>query len=121
MKAERLLLAVQDIAAMPGLDGCALVEIATGMAWHAVGDMQELQQMAEASSDYWRLYQRSQQHFDRLGELRAQVMMHRTGRITMLPCSKGMLLIAISREADPVDWGVLQKKTQQLNTVLADL
>ena len=77
--------------------------------------------MAEASSDYWRLYQRSHQYFERMGELRAQVMMHKTGRITMLPCADGMLLIAVSRESDPVDWAVLQKKTQQLGVLLADL
>jgi broad specificity phosphatase PhoE len=121
MRAAQLREALEDIARMPGLDGCALVEIEAGMAWHAIGDMEELQQIAEAASDYWRLYQRGQRYFERIGELRAQVMMHRNGRITMLPCTHGMLLVALSREIEPVDWSALQKKALNLQPLLGDL
>lgn len=110
ISAEILRAEMDAIAAMPGLQGCALVEIDAGMVWHAAGDIADVQKIAEASSDYWRLYQRQRVHFEHLGELRAQVLMHSQVRITMLPCGKGTLLIALSREQDAVDWAQLQKK-----------
>lgn len=121
MNAERLREALEDVACMPGLQGCALVEIDAGMVWHAAGQIADVQKIAEASSDYWRLYQRQKVYFEHLGELRAQVMMHREIRITMLPCGEGMLLIALSREQDPVDWAMLQAKTQDLKRLVAEL
>ena len=106
------------MARLPGMDGCALVEIDTGMVWAASGQHAEIHQIAEVSSDYWRLYQRQRQHFADLGDLRAQVMMHRAGRITMLPCSAGMLLIAISRETEPVDWALWQARVLAMRRLL---
>lgn len=121
MNATRLREALEEVAHMPGLQGCALVEIDAGMVWHAAGQIADVQKIAEASSDYWRLYQRQKVYFEHLGELRAQVMMHREVRITMLPCGEGMLLIALSNERDPVDWARLQAKTQQLKQLVAEL
>mgnify|MGYP000990241923 CR=1 FL=1 len=37
MKEKRLREAVESMAAMPGLEGCALVEIEAGMVWHHAG------------------------------------------------------------------------------------
>lgn len=121
MNARRLREGLEQVALMPGLQGCALVEIDTGMAWHAAGSIVDVQKIAEASSDYWRLYQRQKVHFEHLGELRAQVMMHHEVRITMLPCGPGMLLIALSREQDRVDWAQLQSRTQSLKQLVAAL
>ena len=121
MKAQRLRGELEQFALMPGLQGCALVEIDTGMVWHAAGSIADVQKIAEASSDYWRLYQRQRIHFEHLGDLRAQVMMHREVRITMLPCGPGMLLIALSREQEPVDWARLQNKTLALKQMVAEL
>jgi hypothetical protein len=121
MNARRLREGLEQVALMPGLQGCALVEIDAGMAWHAAGSIVDVQKIAEASSDYWRLYQRQKVHFEHLGELRAQVMMHLEVRITMLPCGPGMLLIALSREQDRVDWAQLQSRTQALKQLVAAL
>jgi hypothetical protein len=121
MNAERLREELEQLALMPGLQGCALVEIDAGMVWHAAGKIPDVQEISEASSDYWRLYQRQKIHFEHLGELRAQVMMHREVRITMLPCGHGMLLIALSREQEPVDWTKLQNRTQLLKQWVAAL
>ena len=39
MKEKRLQEAVEAMAAMPGLEGCALVEIEAGMVWNHAGQM----------------------------------------------------------------------------------
>lgn len=121
MNAQRLRHGLEQVAIMPGLQGCALVEIDAGMVWHTAGHIEDVQKVAEASSDYWRLYQRQKVHFEHLGELRAQVMMHQDVRITMLPCGPGMLLIALSREQDRVDWATLQTRALALRQLVAAL
>lgn len=121
MSTEGLHAALEQMDRLPGLQGCALVEIDTGMVWHAAGDSEDVQKIAEASSDYWRLYQRQRAHFEHLGELQAQVMMHREVRITMLPCGQGMLLIALSREHDRVNWAELQSQAQGLRQLVMAL
>ena len=110
--------ALSTMARVSGLDGCALVEVDTGMVWAASGQQSQLQHIAEVSSDYWRLYQRQRHHFTDLGPLRAQVIMHATGRITMLPCTDGMLLIAISRESESVNWTVWQERVHAIKRLL---
>lgn len=44
MKATRE--AVESMAAMPGLEGCALVEIEAGMVWHHAGHIDGVQTFA---------------------------------------------------------------------------
>lgn len=119
MKEQQLKSILQTIAAMPGLQGCALVEVDAGMVWHLAGTAPDLQKIAEASSDYWRLYKRQRTHFGGLGELRAQVMMHADSRITMMPCGDDMLLIALSLEKTPVDWAALQAEAQHLKKLFS--
>jgi hypothetical protein len=121
MNAQRLRNGLDQIALLSGIQGCSLVEIDAGMVWHTAGHIVDGQKIAEASSDYWRLYERQKVHFEHLGELRAQVMMHREVRITMLPCGSGMLLIALSREQERVDWAQLQDKAQALRQLVSDL
>ena len=75
--------ALESMAAMPGLEGCALVEIEAGMVWHHAGQIEGVQTFAEAASDYWRLYNRLSHQFKDLGDLKASVMMHAQGRITL--------------------------------------
>ena len=55
--------ALESMAAMPGLEGCALVEIEAGMVWHHAGQIEGVQTFAEAASDYWRLYNRLSHQF----------------------------------------------------------
>lgn len=121
MKSERLREALEQIAQLKGLQGCALVEIDAGMVWHTAGSIVDVNKIAEAASDYWRLYQRQRVYFEHLGELRAQVMMHRDVRITMLPCGQGMLLVALSSEQEAVDWVQLQSRTGQVKQLVAQL
>ena len=106
--------ALEGMAALPGVDGCALVEVDAGMVWHHAGQIEGVQTFAEAASDYWRLYGRLAGQFQDLGELRASVMMHARGRITLLPCGSGMLLVALTRPKSGLDWAQWQDKARQL-------
>ena len=85
MKQKALRDALQSMAAMPGLEGCALVEIEAGMVWHHAGQIEGVQTFAEAASDYWRLYNRLADQFKDLGDLKASVMMHAQGSSVMRP------------------------------------
>lgn len=121
MKARCLREAIDDIATMPGMSGCALVEIEAGMVWHAAGRIGDIQHFAEAASDYWRLYHRLSHHFTGLGDLRASVMIHTNGRITMIPCGKGMLLVALTGQDSQVEWNDWQIRARQLAKLVDQL
>lgn len=114
MKEASLREALVSMADMPGVEGCALVEVDTGMVWHAAGQSEKMQLLSEAASDYWRLYKRLNGHFSELGEMRASVFMHVLSRITLMPCGKDMLLVGLTREQTPVNWSEWQSRTQQL-------
>ena len=121
MKETLLRNAINDMAQAPGVDGCALVEIDAGMVWHHAGHSEDLQTFAEAASDYWRLHNRLAPQFERLGDLRASIMVHAKGRLTMLPCGKGMLLLALTGTHAITDWAQWQKQTRQLATLVEGL
>jgi hypothetical protein len=91
------------MAALDGMVACALVERDTGMVWHCAGHADGVL-LAEAASDYWRLCGRQDTAFAPLGPLRAQVAIHADARLTLVGCGEGLLLVAISREPDRVDW-----------------
>ena len=114
MKQQALRNKLDAMAQLPGVNGCALVEIDAGMVWHHAGQIEGVQTFAEAASDYWRLYGRLAGQFEDLGELRASVMMHARGRITLLPCGSGMLLVALTRAKSRLDWTLWQDKARQL-------
>lgn len=114
MKQQALREALESMASMPGLEGCALVEVEAGMVWHHAGQIEGVQTFAEAASDYWRLYHRLADQFQDLGELKASVMMHTHGRITLLPCGTGMLLVTLTRQKSDIDWALWQAKTREL-------
>lgn len=84
-----------------GLLACALVDIDTGMVLACAGDADVI---AEAASDYWRLFRRQRPLLAALGEARAQVLIHERGRITLTACGGGLLLVSLSAEPDRVDW-----------------
>ncbi len=121
MKAERLRQMIDNLAVMPGMAGCALVEIEAGMVWHGAGEIREIAQYAEAASDYWRLSDRLNRHFSILGPLSVALMVHAHGRITMLPCGKGMIMVGITMDKVPVDWAAWQKQVSDLSAVVDSL
>lgn len=104
MKVALLRAELDKLASVAGIDGCALVEIDAGMVWHTAGQIPGVQSIAEAASDYWRLYQRLAHHFDDLGDLLGSLMRHTGGQLALLPCGKGMLLVVLAMQKSTVDW-----------------
>lgn len=105
---------LHEMTAQPGVEGCALVEIATGMVWYSAGKVAEMQNISEAVSDYWRLYTRLNDHFVKLGDMKAAAFMHAQGNLTLLPCGEGVLLVALTREKSTVNWAQWQSKAKEL-------
>ena len=114
---EALAAELGQMAAIPGISGCALVEADAGMVWHTAGHVPDVQNIAEAASDYWRLYLRLERNFDSLGGLRGSLMWHAQGQLVLLPCGKGLLFMALVEGNGSVDWQACFARTQ----VLADL
>nr|MBP7330371.1 hypothetical protein [Alicycliphilus sp.] len=59
--------------------------------------------------------------FKDLGDLKASVMMHAQGRITLLPCGTGMLLVTLTRQKSDIDWALWQEKTKELARLVDEL
>ncbi len=122
MKQQALRDKLDAMARLPGVNGCALVEIDAGMVWHHAGQIEGVQTFAEAASDYWRLYGRLAGQFQGLGELRASIMMHAHGRITLLPCGGGMLLVSLTAGQKPgLDWTQWQAQAHELALLVDQL
>lgn len=121
MKQIQLKEALDAMARTPGVDGCALVEIEAGMVWYHAGTIDDVQTFAEAASDYWRLHNRLAPQFEKLGDLRAFIIAHTQGRLTLLPCGKGMLLLALTRHQTAMDWTQWQKETKKLALLVEDI
>ncbi len=104
MKAARLREAIEDMAHRPGIAACVLVDMDAGMAWHSVGQIEDLDGIGSTCSDYWRLNRRVQGSFSALGDLRLVMLVHQRGQLIISECGKGMLLVAVMNELRAVDW-----------------
>jgi len=121
MKAQRLRSALQTMASQPDILGCALVSLDDGMLWHAEGRMFALETLASSSSDYWRLNRRTQESFERLGELQVAVLMHRHGQVVVSECGKGMLLVLVTERMGGVDWERWKSEHTRLAALVNDM
>lgn len=113
--------ALERITQVPGLSGCALVEIEAGMVWHTAGEMPDVQNIAEAASDYWRLYLRLEPQFGSLGGLRGSLMWHAKGQLVLLPCGQGVLLVGLAMQDGPVDWPACFEQASELADLVDNL
>lgn len=100
MKSQILRNALSDLTQKPGFVGAALVSIEDGMVWHAVGILSDLENMASAASNYWRLNTRTQASFSDLGALQFAILVHKVGQLTLCECGKGMLLAIITERGN---------------------
>ncbi|KKW69148.1 hypothetical protein AAV94_01825 [Lampropedia cohaerens] len=105
----------------PAVQGCALVEVASGMVVHSVGSLLKGSALAEAASDYWRHYQRHSSFFEALGPLRYCVLMHAQQRITILPCSEAMVLVLVTRDGVAIDWASALQRAGEIGALLRTL
>lgn len=107
---------LSDIDELNGVDGAAVIDYRSGMVIYtspAFGD--EATPLAEAASDYWRLYERQSDTFDTLGALKISIMIHEKKRLTMLPCGNGLMCLVQTAKIDDIDWLELQRRVFGLN------
>jgi hypothetical protein len=101
-----------------GVRACALVDSASGLVWHAAGEVHE-PALWEAAMDYWRMYGRLRHHFDAvLGALGAAVMHHRQGVLALLPCGRqdgrdGLVVVCVADHRG-VNWSAWQQQVRAL-------
>ena len=83
MNTQQVSAELAGMALTPGVKACALVDSATGMVYLSAGSHPQIDAIAEAASDYWRLHQRSGVPFAGLGPLQAISMIHRDGVLSL--------------------------------------
>ena len=111
---------LQALAEFPGIDGCALVETATGMVWHVAGSYPELERIGEAAIEFWRIQNRLTDHLSTLGTLKSAAYSFSNRVVALFPCNDeaGLVLVCVAAKGAVgwQDWGV---KVEALRSVLA--
>jgi hypothetical protein len=120
MKLNEVVAEIEGMAQTPGVTACALVDIETGLVYAAAGEGGEIEALAEAASDYWRLYWRLQGKFASLGKLRALSAQHEHGALTILPCGAAKI-VATRSERSGLDWTQWLQRVKQLERSTKDI
>lgn len=101
---------VHDLARFPGVDGCALVEIDSGMVWYHAGSVPDVDRIAEASIEFWRTPIRLSSSFSSMGPLQSTAYSFAEHVVSLFPCSKKppLVLICIAQKGKVVwrEWGL---------------
>ncbi|MBX3655096.1 MAG: hypothetical protein KIS62_06540 [Ramlibacter sp.] len=101
---------VQELAGFPGMDGCALVEAESGMVWYYAGTFPDIDRIAEASIEFWRVQQRLSANFSSMGPLQSAAYAFSQRIVALFPCGEKppLVLICIAQKADVSwhEWGV---------------
>jgi hypothetical protein len=115
---ERL---VHQLAEFPGVQGCALVDAETGMAWHHAGRMPDMDQVGEAAIEFWRVHKRLAAHFRDFGQLHSSAHSFATCVIALFPCSQepALVLVCVADKGRAIDWAAWGKKMPALKQALA--
>lgn len=111
---------LQALADFPGIDGCALVETATGMAWHVAGNYPDLERIGEAAIEFWRIQHRLSAHLTTLGALKSAAYSFSNRVVALFPCSEepGLVLVCVADKGH-VAWQPWGDKVQVLRQLLA--
>ena len=111
---------LQELAEFPGIEGCALVEAATGMAWHLAGRYPELERIGEAAIEFWRVQERLTTQLSTLGALKSAAYSFSNRVVALFPCNDkaGLVLVCVAAKGD-VGWQAWSVKVEALRRVLA--
>ena len=111
---------LQALVDYPGIEGCALVETATGMVWHAAGNYPELERIGEAAIEFWRIQDRLKAHLHTLGSLKSAAYSFSNRVVALFPCGdeSGLVLVCVAAKGD-VAWQAWSVKVDALRRVLA--
>jgi predicted regulator of Ras-like GTPase activity (Roadblock/LC7/MglB family) len=102
-----------------GVIACALVDVQTGMVYASAGKDPDLEMVAEAASDYWRLHQRNSERFESLGPLRAVSLVHAQKVLTLMPCTEGVVMATISHRMGGLDMTAWYQAVRELGAQFA--
>ena len=117
----RVIAQLQKLADFPAIDGCALVEVATGMAWHVAGNYPELERVGEAAIEFWRIQARLSEHLGALGALRSAAYSFDNQVVALFPCCDDPALVLVCLAAKgPVAWADWGAEVETLKRTLAD-
>lgn len=113
---------IQALADFPGIEGCALVETATGMPWHVAGAYPDLERIGEAAIEFWRIQGRLSSHLTMLGTLKSAAYSFSNRVVALFPCcdDPGLVLVCVAAKGD-VAWPTWGVKVAALRRVLAQL
>ena len=117
MKWQQLADEVERIGRTPGVITCTLVDAATGMTCYASGGRPDLEPLAEAARDYWRLHLRNDNLFNGLGPMVGIIVLHEEGVINVMPCSADFVLVTLARR-NTVNFSSWPTRLQRLRTTL---
>ena len=108
---------VERVADAPGVITCSLVDVSTGMVYHASGGRPDLEPLAEAARDYWRLHQRQDNLFRDLGPMVGIVVLHEEGVINVMPCGADAVLVTLA-ERNKVNFSAWPTRLRRLQAIL---
>lgn len=111
---------VRQLALFPGMDGCALVEADTGMAWHYAGNWPDIERIGEAAVEFWRIQDRLQSHLAALGALHSAAYSFSNRVVALFPCSDTprLILVCVAAKGN-IQWHEWGKHALDLRNVLA--
>jgi hypothetical protein len=110
-----------EMAAMPGVKGCALVEIESGMVWHTAGELQNFEEFGEAAVEFWRIYLRQERLLRTFGALRIATFVFEKTFLALTAFSHHtppLLLVAATQQN--VDWKVWGVHLEKLKVLLGE-
>ena len=112
---------MEAMAQTPGLGGCPLVEVDSGMVLYAAGSDTNTHNIAEASVGFWRLSQRLDAYTESLGPLHAQSLVHSRGQVIIMPCGGRALMVALVRARNSIDWVDWKQRVSALGDLVDSL
>lgn len=100
--------ALEQLANFDGVSGCALVEAETGMVWHHVGKLTDMELVGEAAIEFWRTQRRVAIQLEAMGELKFANFKYANKTIALVPCDekRGLILVCLAggRGVNWRDW-----------------
>lgn len=119
MNSQRISAELASMALTPGVRACALVDSATGMVYLSAGSHGQIDSIAEAASDYWRMHERSGIPFAALGPLQGISLIHRDGLLSVLPCNSSIVMATLSGRME-LDIGGWFRKVANIGRMIGE-
>lgn len=116
---RQIQLLIEQLASFPGVRGCALVDADTGMAWHYAGHMPDMEELAEASIEFWRVYKRLSAHFKDFGTFNSSAHSFSECAIALFPCGRepDLVMVCIANKSN-MDWNGWAVQLMELKKLL---